>query len=221
MSRQLRVLAAGLSGLMLVSVARTSLAADVPTVLVVPAKPSVVAFCADVAAMKSAELVSYVVGKKTNEPALTLNLWNGQTADWTKVGIEEYRSGGIFREMPRRVVLVGNNAAIVAELKGASADMGAVNTLSSLDTMSLANGLNEILDFSASQWRALARRYELKLKDLNDERRRYGRYGPPGGRPAVRIPEADAEPVRMPTPMELPPAETAKPAPRPTAPQDK
>lgn len=196
--------------------AYSSVASDVPTALVVPAKFSVVAFCEDVAKMVPVTLVSYEVSKKTNAPALTLSVWNGTSREWTRTSLEEYRSGSIFPEWPKRVVLVGNNE----DVKAASAAMGELATVPTLDTMGLANGLNGIFKFSSSQWKYLANRYELKLKDLNAERRRYGKYGPPGSKSSVPMPKLEeTPPVKGPAPMDLPPVEPAPAA--KIAPEDK
>ena len=204
MSGKARLLEAVVAVLVLGGVTYSSLAADMPTALVVPAKYSVVAFCQDVASMMPMTLVSYEVSKKTNAPALTLNVWNKSTREWTKTTLGEYRSGSIFSEIPKRVVLVGNND----EMKSASAAMGDIITVANLDTMGLANGLNDALKFSSSQWKFLSKRYELKLKDLNAERRRYGKYGPPGAKPSAAMPKVEEEqPVKVPAPLELPPAE--------------
>jgi hypothetical protein len=68
----------------------------------------------------------------------------------------------------------------------------------------LVNGLDDIFKFSAGEWRYLAREYKLTLKDLNAERRRYGRYGRPGARlsrPARQsgdVPSRLSEEVPMP-----------------------
>ena len=199
---------------------RLSAAADVPTVLVIPAKPYIVAFCTDVAMMKPLDIVSYEVSRKTNAPPMILNLWNGQTRDWTRVVTEDYRSGSLFKEMPKRVILLGNNLAAVAELKGASAVMGDIIVVPNLDAMGMANSLNDILKFSPSEWRFLANRYGLQLKDLNSERRRYGKYGPPGAKPSAPMPKSEDEKpvVKGPAPMDLPPVESvtsAKAAPTP------
>ena len=214
MSSRVRLSTAVLSVLVLASGTSSSLAADVPTtVLVIPAKPSIVAFCADVAMMRPMDVVSYEVSRKTNAPALTLNLWNGNSREWTRTTLEDYRSGSIFREMPARVVLVGNNEGVLADLRGASVAMGEISKVSNLDTMGLANGLNGIFTFTTSEWKFLARKYELKLKDLNSERRRYGKYGPPGSTTSVPMPKVDDEkPFKGPAPLDLPPAEPVLPA---------
>jgi len=168
-------------------------------------------------------LVSYEVGKKTNDPALTLRLWNGANESWTKITLDEYRSGRVFGQKPQRVVLVAIGDKAVAEIKTASAAFGGIDTVSNLDAMGLANGLNEIYHFSASHWKFLAKRYELKLKDLNAERRRYGKYGPPGGTSAP-VPKVDSSRSgKPPAPMDLPPLEpvvTTEPA-KITPPEDK
>ena len=52
--------------------------------------------------------------------------------------------------------------------------------LPKLNPVDLANGMNEVMEFSGHEWRWLADRYKLTLNDRNWERRRYGRYGKPG-----------------------------------------
>ena len=218
MSGKIRFLTAVLSLSILGAMVHSSLASDVPTLLVIPAKPSVVAFCTDVAMMIPMDIVSYAVGKKTNEPALTLRQWNDRTREWTKISLEAYRAGAVFGALPKRIILVGNNDTV----KSASGGLGELSAVPTLDTMGLANGLNDAFTFSSSQWRYLANRYQLKLKDLNEDRRRYGKYGPPGGRYAVPMPKIeDEEPVKGPARLDLPPIGPAAPGEAATPPENK
>jgi len=209
MSKRSRIASSVLSAFVLGAVLFSASAGDKSSLLVVPAKPSVQNFCIDVARMTPGViLVSYEAGKKTNDPALTMRLWNGANESWTKITLAEYQSGSLFGQKPEGVVLVETADKVVAEVKAASTVFGSIETVSKLDTMGLANGLNEIYAFPPSHWKFLANRYELKLKDLNAVRRRYGKYGPPGGSAAVPMPKVEsATSGKGPVPMDLPPME--------------
>jgi hypothetical protein len=65
--------------------------------------------------------------------------------------------------------------------------------IASLTPVDLLNELNRDLAFTPMEWRWLAKRYGLTLTDLNAERRRYGKYGPPGSKPVKPQPSAGVE----------------------------
>jgi len=190
--------------------------------LVVPARPAVVRFCADVVRMKSAAMVCYESRQHGGRPELFL--WKAASGDWVKISADEYRSGAIFGPGQRRVLVAGTDRAALAALVELSAGLGDVATIDRLDLMSMANSINDIAPFTSGQWKALARRHDLQLKDLNEERRRYGRFGKPGEGPALPkvmgtspLPPALTETHPVEAPAE--PAQPAQPAVR--SPADK
>ena len=54
--------------------------------------------------------------------------------------------------------------------------------------LTLVNSLDHIFDFSSREWKWLAKEHQLELKDLNSDRRKYGRFGKPGEEQTVPMP---------------------------------
>jgi len=180
---------------------------DRQPLLVIPARYTVVQFAFDVARLRPVHLVAYDTEGKAG--TLLLYVWDGGARKWLSTSLDEYGSGGIFRTRPSRVILVGSDRELPAGLAEASEQGAAVDRIPSMKVVDMVNGLNAVMGFDAQEWRYLAKRYDLQLEDRNAERRRYGRYGPPGGRkaePEMPVPRPDE--IVMPAPIDLPvPAE--------------
>jgi hypothetical protein len=209
------------------SFARSS---DKDTVIVVPGRPATVALALDVARMRGdVSVVLYQQIPKST--ALALHTWNLKKADWDKLSLDDYSAGRIQDASPKRIILIGTEPELMSVMERSST-WGQVTRLQTLVVVNVVNTLNDALNFSESEWRYLAKRYDLELKDLNAERRRYGRYGPPGEKVMPTLPkDSEVQTTTVtPTPV-LPKAveppvvktETAKPtAPTTqTAPEDK
>ncbi len=176
--------------------------------LVVPARPAVVRFCADVARMKNATMVCYEAQQRGGAPVLFL--WKALSGDWVKISADDYQSGALLGRGMRRVLIIGTDRAAVAALVELSGRLGDVATIDRLDVMTLANGINDVDPFTSGQWKALARRHDLQLKDLNEDRRRYGRFGKPGEGPVlpkVREPSDLLQAVEPAAILSMPPLE--------------
>lgn len=172
----------GLSGIAI----RREAKAETPTLLVIPARYTIVKFSFDVARLRRAvSLVSYS-GEVEATPLM--HVWRSDAQEWVKMSIEEYRSADAFKIRPQRIILVGGDKVLPSSLIEASTWCSDVKRIPTLNIMALVNALNEDLKFHSLEWRWLAMRYELKLKDLNAERRRYGRYGKPGPKREVPVP---------------------------------
>jgi hypothetical protein len=164
--------------------------ADVPVVLVVPARPTAVQFAFDVARLRNVSLATYSVDPKLREPALYF--WDADEKDWKPWDVTAYlgtRATGASAGL--RCVMVGRDGEVPARLEEAPAWAEAFDRLRTLNPADLVNELNKLLRFSAREWRWLAHRYGLTLKDQNTEIRRYGKYGPPGTPPPYRPPTPD------------------------------
>jgi len=183
-----------------------------PPLLVVPARQTVVQFSFDVARLRSVYLVAYDLKPRTSETVL--HVWNGRSQEWAPVQMQDVASGSVFGVLPDLAILVGRDEDVPAELASAVAACCAdVRRIPKLSPMDLANGMNESMEFTAHEWRWLKDRYGLTLKDLNEERRRYGRYGKPGEPRKTPVPSAEPDVgvdmppvpmVREPTPLPLP-----------------
>ncbi len=81
------------------------------------------------------------------------------------------------------LVLVGEGAPM-SQLRSSAVWAQQVSTVSGTRLHEVANAVNGYLRLSPGQWRRLADTYGFTLLDRNVDARRYGRYGPPGGRRA-------------------------------------
>lgn len=158
------------------------------TLLVIPARHTIMQLSLDIAGLRPVSLVAYEGNAASIDPLM--HIWNGKTREWVRTGIEEYASADIFEIRPQRIILIGNDNDLPSLLIEASFWCADVKRIPTLNIMTLVNTLNESLEFTPREWKWLARRYKLKLKDLNAERRRYGRYGKPGEKRKVPMPRA-------------------------------
>ena len=161
------------------------------TLLVVPARSAVIQLAFGVAGMRPVYLVAY--DTRMAASGYVLHSWDETKQDWERTSLEAFRSGSLFAEAPARVVLVGSDRDIPAEVAAAAAAIGNVQRVPSLLIKDMVNALNGSLNFTVAEWKWLAKEYGLQLRDLNEGRRRTGRYGsqaagrqPP---PAVETPE--------------------------------
>jgi len=189
--------------------ARTSGGGQV--LLVIPARYTVVQFAFDIARMRSVYLAAYDTEGK--DDSLVLHVWDSEAREWVRTNLDEYRSGAIFLTKPKSVVIVGTGERVPAGIGEASSWGGKVRQVSTLGIADMANALHAELSFDAAEWRWLARRYGLKLQDRNAERRRYGRYGPPGSRRERPVQKNVEEDVVMPRPVVEKPVMEEKPFP--------
>ncbi|NQT93911.1 MAG: hypothetical protein HQ559_14215 [Lentisphaerae bacterium] len=179
--------------------------------LVLPARYAILQLGFDVASMRPLTLISYAAGKTADDPSM--HVWDRAAREWTSISIGEYRSAQVPGPLASGIVLVGSDTDLPVAIADGSAWCDSVKRVQTLNIATILNSLNEELKFTAKEWKLLARRYRIKLKDLNRDRRRWGRYGKPGSRrlaPAPVMPTEDEL-----TPEEIAPEERA-PMPEPS-----
>lgn len=160
------------------------------TCIVIPARPTVVRFAFDVMRLRqSVYIVSY---DQAPEGPVVMHIWNDKMQEWKKISTEEYQAGSVFTEQPGKVVLVGRDKDLPSELSAAPTFQSDVSRIGSLDLVALMTGFHEVLSFSEREWKWLAPRFGIAYKDMNAERRKYGRYGRPGSDSNTAMPEAGA-----------------------------
>jgi len=159
------------------------------TVLVIPSRYRVVQFCQDIARIRPVYIVAW--GTRGGPDTMALYFWNAPERAWKQIGIEEYSQGTVFDTSSRRLVLIGDDKDLPADLASSPAWAAKTERIRSLNPLDLSNGLNADMNFTPVEWRWLAKRYGLIIKDLNAERRRYGKYGPPGSKKGPLMPEAE------------------------------
>ncbi|MFC1451770.1 hypothetical protein ACFLSJ_00315 [Verrucomicrobiota bacterium] len=179
------------------------------TVLVIPARHTIVQIGFDMTRIRPVHLVACRDGAAG---APIIHVWDGDAGDWVQIGLDEYASGGVFTTRPRRIVLIGSERDLPQAVRRASSWAAELERIPSLQIVDLVNGLDGLLHFAPWEWKWLAKRHELKLKDLNEDRRRYGRYGPPG-RNRTQVPRSDDRSGRQVAPMPVPDVRPVPPAP--------
>lgn len=148
-----------------------------PTLLVIPSRSSVIQFATDIAHIRSLRVVAY---DKTQSGQLIWFIWDENREGWEPIGFDEIQTGNAMAHSPSTIFLISQPGQSPA---GITAGYSNTHNIESLNIKDIVNALHEELSFRPSEWKWLARRYGLQLKDRNAERRRYGRYGRPGGKP--------------------------------------
>ncbi len=212
------------------------------SLLVVPERFNVIQISFDLIDKRPIALVTYRGDARTERPAL--HAWTGER--WLPIPMDEYEGGLFLLEQPARIILVGDDRQLPRSLIEAS-DWGPV--VMSIDTTEpdeLLNALGRLLDFSRSEWRWFARRYNMEIEDISPERETISWYDQmtrarqqpprrhvddPPALPVVPVmeereprpvpviePERPTEPVPMPVDMERPdPEHEPKEEPEPEA----
>ncbi len=146
-------------------------------ILVVPARARMVRLGFDVHALRGVTLMSY---RETDDPMQPLvHVWNRSRRNWQSVNLAEIRRTANVPATPQNVFLIGP-ASIVPDILLTS--LAHANQLHRMQTFSVAEILTELdqtMDFSLQEWRDLARRFDLEITEVHQERSRWGRFGPP------------------------------------------
>ncbi len=175
-------------------------------VLVVPAPPTVVEWAHDIARLRPLLLVVYQERAITNVPVV--HIWDSASQDWLRIASQQFVTGAIFDRPPPHAILVGPDHLLPPGMSQKPSWATKLTRIPRVDLVSMVNALNEIFSFTPSEWRALAERYGFTLRDLNEERRRWGRYGRPGEGPPPPPPvprgHDEMPPRSMPTPSPSP-----------------
>ena len=195
-----------------------------PVLLVVPSHYTIVQLAFDIAKLRrNILIVSFSnAGVKTGQ---ALYAWDSNVVEWTKTTFANYTSGDLFKVKPRKVIIMGSENDVPAVLAQASW-CSDVKRIPSLDILGLVNSMNEDFRFTTLEWRWLAKEYDLKIQDLNAERRRYGKYGKPGEKQAIPMPtqpetKTEKSAASIPVQSEEAPETTTTKTPKVSAPEDK
>lgn len=162
---------------------------DPEIVLIVPARPHVLELAFDLADMRNVTVVSFRAqassasgatpprqGKAADSSAL-MHVWNGR--EWEYVGFDDFCNMRFVNRRPDAAVIIGDDQVVPRGIiKGLNWPCKTERLLT-LNIADLINGLNAYFDFSSREWKRLAKRYDLKLEDLNAERRAYNPYDVP------------------------------------------
>lgn len=133
------------------------------TLVVAPARYSVLQAMFDVARRRPVVLVSYQGDAAENQP--TLHAWNGE--EWVAISLRDLAEVRFLTAVPTRVVLVGDEKTLPAAIADAAAWCPRTLAVPALDTPTLISEIGRILDFSRDDWTWFAARYRLELNDRN------------------------------------------------------
>lgn len=146
------------------------------TMLVVPARYSVMQVAFDISQRYPAVLVSYQGDALTAAPLL--HAWNGK--EWIKISVDEYANASFLQVTPGEALLVGDETLLPPVLVSSIAGWcPKVTTIPSIDTAMLVNAFAGEFKFSQSEWEWFAKRYNLSLNDENAPRRKSSWYDRP------------------------------------------
>lgn len=143
--------------------ARASSSEDI-TLLVVPARYTVLQVAFDIVPRFPAVLVSYQPGADQGRPLFYA--WNG--SKWLYISNEDFFNGNFVGADIARTIVVGddNTPSELLEPLEWVPEMGRVESLMTGD---LINGLGNIFDFTPEKWAWFAARYNLRLNDGSEE----------------------------------------------------
>lgn len=180
------------------------------TLLVVPARLPLVQLAFDLLELRPVVVLSYRGDSRAAEPLLFV--WaNGA---WQYVSPDDFRERRFVESWPRRVVMIGDDQTLPKLLVDEAAWGAEVTRLKSLQSADLINGLDPLFHFNAREWKWLARRYDLNLKDVNLPRRKANPYDIPRSKlplasTTFKQEQGDTPPAVL---VEEPVEETAAPA---------
>lgn len=204
-------------------------ASDAYTLIVAPARYSVMQVAFDLLNRTPSVLVSYQGEDTTAEPVL--HAWNG--SEWVFLSMKDYREVNFLQRQPDLAVIIGDDALVPTSLIEATSWAPQVARVRDLKTSAIINEVGHLLGWRSSEWKWFAARYNLSLQDEAEPRRQsswYDQTGPLPGRPRPlaelserKQPSAPGEPAPVPVleeaPLVAPPAEVVpeEPAPAPEA----
>jgi hypothetical protein len=170
-------------GLVLISLAAlcsTTMAArrNTTDVLVVPSRYTIVQLSFDIVALRDVALVAY--GNSATSGDLLLHAWDADTGTWKSITADEYAVGAFSSREPDEMILIGSDADLPSAIIAGASQARNVTRIDTLSVVTVVNALHKRMKFTEREWKLLAERHGLEIKDSNYERRRWGRYGPPG-----------------------------------------
>lgn len=164
------------------------------TMVVAPARYSVIQVTTDLAQRHPVLLVSYQNDRESPEPLLHV-LSEGE---WIRLTMQEFREASFVEKVPARIVLIGDDELLPATIRDAAKWTPEVVRIRSINTSSIVNEFGRLLSWSGSEWKWFAKRYNLPLVDESAEQRQsswYDRTGPlPPPRKEDILPHSKASP---------------------------
>ena len=201
----------GWSLLAVLSLAAVLARAGGPTLVVAPARYSVLQVGFDLVQRCGVTLVSYRGDATTEKPLL--HLWTGQ--EWKYIPLAEFQSGLFMERKPSQTVVIGEARMVPQALAPMSVWAGKQTAITSLFTDEILNQVSKPLRFSREDWAWFAARYNMQLDDKNAAVRNDSFYNHPIAKPIhLQLKRRDraAKPDVPPAPEPKKDAEEAAPA---------
>jgi hypothetical protein len=132
------------------------------TLLVVPARYTIIQVANDVIARRPAVLIAY----QREEDTLRMHVWNGGA--WIPITPEDYKTTAFMKVTPARIVLVGDED-LTQRLSDMSGGHPQIESIEVMNVEGLLNKLGQTFAFSEDEWVWFAKRYGCNLKILNRE----------------------------------------------------
>ena len=151
--------------------------------LVIPARYTLVQLAFDLHKLRPITLAAYDNAAPHSTPVL--HVWDPDQDDWILTEEPRIRSVLAHRDFAESVV-IGADAAWKETLDAIFREVAPKLRLSDSSPAQVVNAVNQTQSFRPREWRWLAERHDLEIKDLQEERRRYGRFGRPGDSPRGR-----------------------------------
>lgn len=133
------------------------------TMLIVPARPSVLQLAFDLAKIREITLVSF--RGKVNADKPLFHVWTG--SDWQYVSFDDFCSLRFVGEAPGTVIVIGDDQTVPKALLQGMSWAGKIERLPTMNAADLINGMNPYFKFNSREWKQLADSYGLKLKGAN------------------------------------------------------
>lgn len=146
-------------------------------VLVVPARQRTVALAFDVRALRDLVMITYRGTAATEAPLM--HVWSPSANAWQELSAEAYAFGQFMSTQPGKLFLIGTDRDLPASVIAGASQAAEVVRIDSISMAEMANTFNQHMKFSPREWRTLSERHGLQTRDLNYERRKWGRFGPP------------------------------------------
>lgn len=181
------------------------------TLIVAPARYSVMQVASDIVDRHPALLVSYQTDPASADPLL--HAWNSDRKEWVHITMQEFREVSFLQKMPGRTVLVGDDTVLPASLKDAAGWSPELIRVNSLNAAALVNEFGRLMKWPVSEWKWFSKRYNLALNDESEALRKsswYDRKGPMKPAPASILGQPKTE--KAPTPAPAPAQEEPAPA---------
>lgn len=133
------------------------------SLLVVPARYTVIQVSRDIVGHRPAVLVSYRDGLENGR---SLYVWDG--SKWIPISRSDFESMNFVRTTPAKIVFVGP-ADNLSDLIDAVEWCDEIEVVENMQTTALLNRFGKIFGFSAKEWNWFARRYGCELNVTNKQ----------------------------------------------------